>query len=392
MKEIPFPDGVMPLEIFVGSISKERMEETADGRPGIINYGFNYTGRPVDLLVRLKSHDHIDYRLLRNEMYNLFDNGKAFYVAESHLPSRVLKVVVDDSYIPDRLTENYADVEISCRTLDSVFWESTYTTLELHDSGYSAIAEKYGLVDNIDDEKVKYRFEGAADVISFDNPTAWETGGINSTTGEILDNANNIRTKNFISIIPGKEYTIKETLGTPNLRQWWVMEYDSSDNFVGWVSTPYSGPLETTFIARGSKVKLRSTMISGNTITPSDVGVITIPELTSKASVNTFTVYNAGNVTVEPESMFLRIIASYVNSPGNFTIRNKTTGDEFVVKRASSGYHVRLIGMIPSLGGITNIFRDTNRRFIRLAPGANEFEVLNGSFTQISIDFKYYYK
>src|SRR5699024_5690047 len=39
--------------------------------------------------------------------------------------------------------------------------ETTYTTLELHDSGYSAIAEKYGLVDNIDDEKIKYRFEGA---------------------------------------------------------------------------------------------------------------------------------------------------------------------------------------------------------------------------------------
>lgn len=171
MKEIPFPDGVMPLEIFVGSISKERMSETADGRTGIINYGFNYTDRPVELLVRLKSHDHIDYRLLRNEMYNLFDTGEAFYVAESHLPSRVLKVVVDDSYIPDRLTEHYADVDINCRTLDSVFWESTYTTLELHDSGYSAIAEKYGLVDNIDDEKVRYTFY----VRDF---TVWNAGNV----------------------------------------------------------------------------------------------------------------------------------------------------------------------------------------------------------------------
>ena len=90
--------------------------------------------------------------------------------------------------------------------------------------------------------------------------------------------------------------------------------------------------------------------------------------------------------------MYLRIIATYVESSGDFTIRNNTTGDEFVLKRSSSGYHVRLIGMIPSMGSITNIFRDTNRRFIRLAPGDNEFEVLNGSFTQISIDFKYYYK
>src|SRR5699024_9631108 len=143
------------------------------------------------------------------------------------------KVAVDESFIPDRLTIRNASVDVTCRTLDSVFWESKYTTLELHDSGYSATAEKYGLVDNIDDEKVEYRFEPELDVITLDNPTAWETGSINSTTGVLIDDDNNIRTKNFISIIPGKEYAIKETLGTPNLRQWWVMEYDSSDNFVG---------------------------------------------------------------------------------------------------------------------------------------------------------------
>src|SRR5699024_1913789 len=151
------------------------------------------------------------------------------------VPSRVLKVVVDESYIPDRLTEEYADFDINCRTLDSVFWESKYTTLELHDSGYSTTAEKYGLVDNIDDEKVKYRF------------------------------------------------------------------------------------------------------------TESD-----------------FTVYNAGNVTVEPESMLLNIHANAVQSTNNFTIRNKTTGEEVVLKRESKGSNFRMQGMVISLGSITNIFRDTN--------------------------------
>src|SRR5699024_3836329 len=153
------------------------------------------------------------------------------------------------------------------RTLDSVFWESKYTTLELHDSGYSATAEKYGLVDNIDDEKVKYRF-----------------------------------------------------------------------------------------------------------------------------TENNFTVYNAGNVTVEPESMELNIVALAVQSTNNFTIRNKTTGDEFVLKRESNGSHVRLIGMVASMGSITNIFRDTNRRFISLVPGDNKFEILNGTFEEIRFEFKYLYK
>src|SRR5699024_4645141 len=158
MKEIPFPDGVIPLAIFVGSVGKERTVDTVDGRPGVGDYGFNYTDRPVSLFLRIKAADAADFRLLRNKVFATLDVGSTLYVAEAYVPSRVLKVVVDESYIPDRLTEEYADFDINCRTLDSVFWESIYTTLELHDSGYSSTAEKYGLVDNIDDEKVKYRF------------------------------------------------------------------------------------------------------------------------------------------------------------------------------------------------------------------------------------------
>ena len=267
MKEIPFPDGVIPLEIFVGSVGKDRYTDKAEGRGGVVDYGFDYTDRPVSLFLRIKAADAADFRLLRNEVFATFDVGSAFYVAESDVPSRVLKVVVDESYIPDRLTEEYADFDINCRTLDSVFWETKYTTLELHDSGYSATAEKYGLVDNIDDEKVKYRF-----------------------------------------------------------------------------------------------------------------------------TESNFTVYNAGNVTVEPESMLLNIIVNAVQSDNNFTIRNKTTGEEIILKRASTGSHYRIQGMVVSLGSITNIFRDTNRRFISLVPGDNQFEILNGTFEEIRFEFKYLYK
>ena len=267
MKEIPFPDGVIPLEIFVGSVGKERTVDTVDGRPGVVDYGFNYTDRPVSLFLRIKAADAADFRLLRNEVFATFDVGSAFYVAESDVPSRVLKVVVDESYIPDRLTEEYADFDINCRTLDSVFWESKYTTLELHDSGYSATVEKYGLVDKIDSEKVKYRF-------------------------------------------------------------------------------------------------------------------------TSK----NFSVYNAGNVTIQPENMLLHINVDAVQSSNNFTIRNKTTGEEVILKRESNGSNFRVQGMVISLGGITNIFRDTNRRFISLVPGDNDFEVLNGTFSEIRFVFKFLYK
>ena len=266
MKEIPFPDGVIPLEIFVGSVGKERTVDTVDGRPGVVDYGFNYTDRPVSLFLRIKAADAADFRLLRNEVFATFDVGSAFYVAEADVPSRVLKVVVDESYIPDRLTEEYADFDINCRTLDSVFWESKYTTLELHDTGYSATAEKYGLVDNIDDEKVKYRF-----------------------------------------------------------------------------------------------------------------------------TESNFTVYNAGNVTVEPESMELAIQISNVSTTGTLSLKNITTGEEFRLSKNLSGRNISLNGMNVR-DGTVNAFRDSNRRFISLAPGDNQFEVTGATFSQVWINFKYYYK
>src|SRR5699024_6836111 len=113
MKEIPFPDGLMPLDIFVGSIAKERQAEAIPGRNGIVDFGTNYTERSVELSLWIISSDSIDYRLLRNELYALFDVGNAFYIAESNVPSRVLKVSVDDSYIPERITRTHASVEIS---------------------------------------------------------------------------------------------------------------------------------------------------------------------------------------------------------------------------------------------------------------------------------------
>lgn len=267
MKELPFPEGVKPLDIFVSSVNKRRITEEFEGRNGALNYGYDYGERFVDLSLWLEAHDTIDYRLIRNELYSFFDTHDVFYIEETRVPSRVLKVTIDESYIPERINQTHSSVEISCRTLDSVFWESKYTTLELHDSGFNAMSEKYGLVDSIDDEKVKYRF-----------------------------------------------------------------------------------------------------------------------------TENAFTVYNAGNVTVEPESMYLYILVEYLNSDGNFTIRNVTTNETMEIKRSASNENLVIRGMTVALGGISNIFKDTNRKFISLAPGDNEFVFSGGTFNQIMISTRYYYK
>ena len=106
-----------------------------------------------------------------------------------------------------------------------------------------------------------------------------------------------------------------------------------------------------------------------------------------KFTERNFTVWNAGNVTVEPETMYLKITATGTN--GALEIRNKTTGDTFKVN-AEFGGTLIIDGMSTILNSV-NVFRDTNKRFISLATGKNDFEVI-GEFNDITIDFRFYYK
>ena len=406
MKEIPFPDGVIPLEIFVGSVGKERTVDTVDGRPGVVDYGFNYTDRPVSLFLRIKAADAADFRLLRNEVFATFDVGSAFYVAEADVPSRVLKVVVDESYIPDRLTEEYADFDINCRTLDSVFWETRYTTLELHDSGYSATAEKYGLVDNIDDEKVKYRFTPQTDympnLISL-TQAGWEVGSIASTTGGNTSLEGALRTKNYIPVTKGERYYFNDSsayasaISKINILQYQDGVYLGTQS---WHEVNRGGTL--LFVPRGNQIKLSLVPMSGFNIHLSFVGhtdnrfrmKLELGERFTgyEPSDQTFVVYNAGNVAVEPESMYINILFWYCTIiDGKMTIKNLTTGDALEINRNDVRRHIRQEGINVTVGGV-NRFRDTNKRFISLAPGDNRIEITGAIFDEARINFKFYYK
>ena len=391
MKEITLPKGVMPLEIFVGSVAKNRVTEEVEGRAGVVDYGFNYTDRPVSLFLRIKAADAADFRLLRNEVFATFDVGSAFYVAESDVPSRVLKVVVDESYIPDRLTEEYADFDINCRTLDSVFWESIYTTLELHDSGYSATAEKYGLVDNIDDEKVQYRF--TPEILTQNiGANAFKNGFLSSTTGQESDSSTNLISTSYVNAVIGNTYKFVDEGWSSAVQYWWIYEYDDNNKFIK--AHSFSNK-EFDFVPVGKKLKFMAQPYNDNVLKASDVGVSgsgksIIPLLKRPSTVNTFSVYNAGNVTVEPESMYLDIV--FADTRGDsITVKNKTTGEVLEINAKTTGHVVRQQGMVIYVGGI-NRFRDTNRRFIRLLPGINEFEVTGSSYGRVSVDFKFYYK
>lgn len=267
MNKVDYPVGVRPLDLLVSSIEKERKEQSIDGVPGVVDYGYNYKGREVKMNFMTEHyHGTFDHRLQRDEIYNLFDEYPFLYVSDDTVPSRVLKITVDGSFTPERYGYWYSTFEVDARITGLPFWRTKYTTQEIESSGYSAIVEKYGLADGIHLDHSKYRFDK------------------------------------------------KE-----------------------------------------------------------------------------FTVWNGGNVTIDPRNMDLKIRIAYGTSNGTVRVDNLTTGEFITFSRPVVNDHLDFFGTKVLLGA-TNRLRDSNRKFISLVPGENKIKISNIDFRFCTFDFPYYYK
>ena len=395
----------------VSSMVKQSVYEDIEGA-NRVDYGAEYKHRTISIPFVMEAYDLHDFAHLRNEIFAKVDSLESFYIREMRRPIRRQYEFVGFNEKPkerEGTNNQYVDgkqyrvrlvnvIEIEQRgvkgvgelvfeTTESPYAQSVYTTLDLHDSGYSTTAEKYGLVDNIDDEKVKYRFKNDTQTIAV---SGWNDGGIFPSNGEVNDsNINNIYS-NEITVEPGMVIDFEDLNNHPNINFWRAFEYNGSTFIRVIQGSP--GTNTVSFTATGNRIRFSTSVHPNMPVRADNVGVDVSHQVGNRITTTNFKVYNARNVTIRPENMRLNIIARYVHSSGNFTIRNKTTGEEIVLQRESNGSHFRINGMIISLGNIMNIFRDTNRRFISLAPGDNEFEILNGTFDEINFDFKYYYK
>lgn len=268
MNELKFPVGVKPLDFLVSSISKERTTEKVEGIPGQIDYGFNYSDREASMTFWLRHyHAEHDFLLLVSELNEFLDSQPFFYVAHNYLPTRVIKITVDENYQPDRILGSmYAKLEVKCNVSGLPFWRTQYTTQNLQKDRYNAVVKKYGLADGVHIDYLNY--------------------------------------------------------------------------------TP---------------------------------------------TTNEFSIWNGGNVTIDPRNMFLNIRFLYATSNGTVTLENLTTGEKFEFYRQFSNTHLNLFGAKVMLG-TTNWLRESNRKFISLAPGENKFKVSNVTHQGISFEFPFYFK
>lgn len=160
IEALKFPVGVTPLDFFISSIEKERLEEEIKGIPGLVDYGFNYKTREGTLTFWLEHfHGEHDYMLLENEFMSFLDSTPYFYVGRNALPSRVIKITVDASYKVERIeSSKWAQVEVPVKIIGLPFWRTKYTTQDIDTLGYTAMADTFGSADSINIDYPKYTF------------------------------------------------------------------------------------------------------------------------------------------------------------------------------------------------------------------------------------------
>ena len=268
INEIKYPVGVTPLDILVSSIERERYEENIKGIPGPIDYGFDFKEREITLKFQMEHyHDTFDFRLQRDELYNIFSSHNHLYVSDNLVPTRVIKLQVDGQFTPERYGYWYSTLEVTGKTTGLPFWRTKYTTQDVETKGFEAIAEQFGLADGLNVDYPKYTFTG-----------------------------------------------------------------------------------------------------------------------------NKFTVWNGGNVTLDPRNMDLKIRLFRLKTDGNFKLTNHTTGETFEYLASTTGNTIDLEGIQAFKGMLQNRLRETNRKYISLVPGLNEISYTGGEMINIQFDFPLYFK
>lgn len=106
-----------------------------------------------------------------------------------------------------------------------------------------------------------------------------------------------------------------------------------------------------------------------------------------------FRIYNAGNVAVHPFQQELKLTIDNVQGSTSYLqLRNITNGSVFRINEAVTNSQTIVIDrMNMSRNGLA-IFRKTNRKYIELESGWNEFEVTGATSARVAFDFRYYYK
>lgn len=137
-REISLPSdnfryGLRGLDLFISSIGRRVTTENIPGLPGTNRTHEVDDTRTADIRALIVSSNTHDYRLKRNRVYSYFRQLGHFYIAESHEPNKLLKVAVDESYIPERPDglRVWGNLDIPLSIVGQPYRISRHTSIEL---------------------------------------------------------------------------------------------------------------------------------------------------------------------------------------------------------------------------------------------------------------------
>ena len=403
-------------DFVVSSIDREVVRDSVDGRPGSLDYGVIEGDRSISVPFIFKSKDLHDYAHLRDELYSLLGDNEPFYIREMRRPKTLQYDFVSfgkrtkwspqtgneyvngkqylvrlDNTISPNQEGLRGEVSLEFVTSGLPYAESVFTTVDIHDLTDEQFTQEFGsAAERPSGTRAIYKTKGESLVetinisnYSFENSFVSSSDGSYSTGGRFIANPK------LINITPGIRYTFEDTGTANNLSNWWLYFYDDNGEFL---SSTFTSKKTLSFTPKGTKMRIMAEPSGSASFSPQDIGASLKPRLKYTSGKQVFTIYNGGNVSIEPEFMFLEITIGMLETTNVFTVKNRTTGDVFEWKKPVSGRNIYLKGMNISEGTAFNGLRETNRKFIRLAPGVNRFEVWGGSFSTITFNTKFYYK
>lgn len=130
----------------------------AGGEDGItlIFQGVNTEQRPITIRFYVEGVDLNDYSLLKSELYETFSYGNPIYIINKKQRGKRYKVILDGSYLPERILPMFGKVEIPFITCELPFAESIGTTQDIHKNGIDANDELWGFGMGLIDEMSDY--------------------------------------------------------------------------------------------------------------------------------------------------------------------------------------------------------------------------------------------
>lgn len=108
---------------------------------------------------------------------------------------------------------------------------------------------------------------------------------------------------------------------------------------------------------------------------------------------SSFSIYNAGNVPIHPFEQELKItISNAQGSTKGLVLENKTNGTKFEVEEEVSSESKIVLDGANITRNKSQYLRKTNKQFIELEVGWNDFEIIKATSAKVEFDFKFNYK